>query len=216
MSDVSRKRGKNKRVEQAVPEEVLAEGSGPNEVVDADAQALADAASDALGPPADVEVKAEPKKAKKSKGKAAKASARGGDDTASTDKANPAGDDADADESDDDTDAGLIAADADPDAADADSDAADAADAADALSRDCSGRAARLSSDPSTASRRSAAPPFGERPPGRGWSGRRKGIIETASAIRAHGCPGRTDGVLGRAAVSRQSPSVVQEAGVTS
>src|SRR3954462_14602866 len=72
----------------------------------------------------------------------------------------------------------------------------DGAEAADALSRDCSGRAARLSSAPPPAVGRRAAPPCRERPLGRGWSGRRKGIIETASAIRAHGCPGRTDGVL--------------------
>ena len=37
----------DKRAKQAVPEEILAEGSGPNEVVEADAQALADAASEA-------------------------------------------------------------------------------------------------------------------------------------------------------------------------
>ncbi|HSD88075.1 MAG TPA: SMC-Scp complex subunit ScpB, partial [Kofleriaceae bacterium] len=57
---MSRKRGKDKRAaKQAVPEEILAEGSGPNEIVEANAQSLADAASDALGPVADVEVHAE-------------------------------------------------------------------------------------------------------------------------------------------------------------
>jgi segregation and condensation protein B len=41
---VSRKRGKHKRAKQAVPEEILAEGSGPHQ----DANALAEAASEAL------------------------------------------------------------------------------------------------------------------------------------------------------------------------
>ena len=41
----------DKRAKQAVPDEILAEGSGPNEVVEAVAQALADAAaSQGLGP----------------------------------------------------------------------------------------------------------------------------------------------------------------------
>jgi segregation and condensation protein B len=43
---VSRK--SKKRAKQAIPEEILAEGSGPNEAVPADAQTLADAAADAL------------------------------------------------------------------------------------------------------------------------------------------------------------------------
>src|SRR4051812_49403161 len=65
---MSRKRGKDKRAgkskAEAVPEEVLAEGSGPNEVVDANAQSLADAASEALGPEPEAAADAEatPKK----------------------------------------------------------------------------------------------------------------------------------------------------------
>ena len=43
-------RRSKKRAKQAIPEEILAEGSGPNETVEANAETLAEAAADALAP----------------------------------------------------------------------------------------------------------------------------------------------------------------------